>query len=97
MDPKTSLKLIDLLTSFKLRPNKHLDFVNPTIANLRDVRNMAWESLHGIDHNSWPWRWPSFMSQRSAIDSDNIIWNKPNNQHLDFVKYENCWILRDVW
>ena len=31
------------------------------------------------------------------IDSDNIIWIKPNDHHLDFFKYKNCRILRDVY
>ena len=30
------------------------------------------------------------MSPISEIDSDNIIWAKPNNQHLEFL---NPWII----
>ena len=85
---KSSSKLIHT-TSFKLRPNKQvLDLVNPTVADLRDVGYRASASLHDIDPDIWPWRWHSIMSPISEIDSGNIIWTNPNNQHLDFLK--NC-------
>ena len=72
-------------TSFKLRANnQHLDWVNPTAADLRDVCHRAWVSLHDINHNIWPWKWPCIMSPISEIDSHKIIWIKSNNQHLDF-------------
>ena len=82
--------------SFKSRPNKHFDLVNPTVADLRDVCHRAWASLHDIDHDIWPWRCPWIMSPISEIDSDNIIWTNPNNQRLDFFKSKSCWTLRNV-
>ena len=86
LDLKSSSKLIHT-TSFKLRPNtQDLDLVHPTVANLRDVCYRTWASLHDIDPDIWPWRWTSITSPISEIDSGNIMWTKPNNQHLDFFK-----------
>ena len=53
-------------TSFKLRPNEHLDFFNPKVADLRDICHMAWVSVLDIDHDIWPW----ILSLISAIDPD---------------------------
>ena len=61
-------------TSFKLRANnQHMDWVNPTAADLRDVCHMAWVSLYDINHDIWPWKWPWIMSPISEIDSHKII------------------------
>ena len=42
--------------------NQHLDLVNPRVADLRDVCQRAWTSLHDIDHGIWPWSWPWIKS-----------------------------------
>ena len=61
-------------TSFKLRANnQHLDWVNPIAAYLRDVWHMAWVSLHAIDHDIGPRKWPWIVSPISEIDSHKII------------------------
>ena len=73
-------------TTFKLRANnQHLDWINPTVADLRGVWHMAWVSLHAINHDIWPRKWPWIMSPISEIDSHKIILTKSNNQHLDVL------------